>query len=219
MNISCGLASVDYEIPMLVVILGALLLGALLLAAIAMLFLVVWSIVVVLSPWWWERQFVRSRLRRRLQRERTGEGFDEFMMWFEKHRLPRGAIRETYRELTGGRIGFRGIPIRADDSLVDLFGLYTPHGPDLNLLVTRILRRCGVTLPRKDADFGTPRTVEDLVLLIARLCARYLPVDDKDRLVRPAEAPPESLLRPATVGRAEDSSLLLRPLKGDDHGR
>lgn len=151
------------------------------------------------------RAAARRRRQEELARVRAGETETAFARLFPARQGE--AARAVYRYLTGRLAVVRDLPLRPDDSLAELFGVYTPDGPTIEAVVRVLCGRLHVGSAYLPVELPSPRTVGELVHAAAGFAERPARLS----LLRAAERPTsaDALLRPAS-GSAADPTALLR---------
>src|SRR5689334_9490330 len=79
------------------------------------------------------RAAARRRRQEELARVRAGETEIAFARLFPARQAE--AARAVHRYLTGRLAVVHDLPLRPEDSLADLFGVYTPDGPTIEAVV------------------------------------------------------------------------------------
>src|SRR5579862_4507247 len=104
----------------------------------------------------------RTTLQKRLATERQSET--------KTHRTtltgPEPVVEAVANYLSLGVARVRGMPLLAEDSLAEVFGVYTPDGPSIDHVVQEICHSLNLD-PDMPPDTRSPRTVGELVALIA----------------------------------------------------
>lgn len=176
------------------------------------LVLILLLVVALVSRQRGARRRMRDRRRRQqeLARVRMGETELAFARLFPARQAE--AARTVYRYLTARLAVVRDLPLHPEDSLAELFGVYTPDGPAIEAVVRELCGRLHVGSAYLPVELPSPRTVGELVHAAAGFAERPARLS----LLRAADAPAsaEGLLRPAS-GSAAEAEALLRAAPGE----
>src|SRR5436305_992756 len=89
---------------------------------------IVWILSLVTPTVGRESQSVREP-ERVLRWQRRGESFETFCKGINGVRVPDRILRAVYDRLSNGTFWLRGFPVRATDSLHDVYGIGDPGNP------------------------------------------------------------------------------------------
>jgi len=103
---------------------------------------------------------------RKLARQRSGQGFEEFAIYFSGESIPRDKLREVYDYFQQWQ-SMKDFPVQPEDGLYEVYGIVDE---DVDDAVIELAKKWGVSLPpdAEWASMGTVSTVADIVRLLSR---------------------------------------------------
>jgi hypothetical protein len=175
--------------------------------------IVVWILSLVTPTVGREPRSVREP-ERLLRWQRRGETFETFREGINGVQVPDRILRAVYNRLSNGTFWRRGFPVRATDSLRDVYGIGDPGNPDVDLLIRDIAAQCGLNVVPSESHWARPVTAGALAVYLAAIQAESAAKHASEVLLRSADGSAderESLLRPVAESSTDSSSDLLRP--------
>lgn len=148
-----------------------------------------------------------------LRRQKRGETFDTFREGIRGVQVPDRILHAVYDRLSNGTFWLSGFPVRATDSLHDVYGIGDPGNPDVDLLIREVAARCGLEVVPSQCHWALPLTAGALAVYLAAIQAESAAKHASEVLLRPADGSGgdmESLLRPVAASHAPTDSELLR---------
>lgn len=109
------------------------------------------------------------RLQERLEDERPGWGYTDFVVAFAGEAIPEAIPRETYRMFSNELARHAGFPVSAADDLVGVYGIESLGSILLEEIIEEILDRAGLKRLRSVPQDRDPVTVGELVRFVAEL--------------------------------------------------
>ena len=98
----------------------------------------------------------------RLAKARTGQGFDEFVVYFSGEDIPLYKLREVYDYFQNWQ-SVKDFPVLPTDDLYKVYGICDE---DLDDAVIELASRCRVRLPATFDGLEPVRTIADVVRLL-----------------------------------------------------
>jgi hypothetical protein len=102
---------------------------------------------------------------KRLARQRSGIGFDDFVAYFSADQIPRDKLFAVYEHLRGW-MSVEDFPVHATDDLCKVYGICEE---DIDDAVIDLARKWRVVLPVDFEVVSPVNTVAELVRLLAQL--------------------------------------------------
>lgn len=150
-----------------------------------------------------------------LKRTRPPGSYDKFVEHFAEMGVSDEVVAEIHRMLSRELLSIRNFPVLPGDSLQEIYGVDDWGGTDLEAVIRDLAKRCGHPVQVNLERMKPPRTVGELVFLVASIGKADEKRAAEETLLRPCGSPAvpaDALLRPAGSAATAEPQELLRPV-------